>query len=360
MSYVLVLGAGGFVGGHLVHRLVRDGDEVVAVDLKSRHDWWQHHRLHARTFDLMDVAEPGSLELLAGMDGRPFDEVYHLAADTGGVGYVGSSRLASALSVKATVNVLEAAAHYGWGRVFYASCASVYPVHLQRESEVAALREQDAYPADAEDGHGWERLFGERLCRHFHEEAGLQTRVARLHNVYGPLGPWIGGREQVVAALCREVAAVRLGLTDHVTVWGDGEQTRSFTHVNDCVEGILRVARSDVAEPLNVGSGELVTINELLSVIEQVAEVSVQRRHDLDGPKGVRGRCSDNALIRKHLDWEPTTSLLGGVGHTFAWVHEQVAGLERLRVAVDREGEEVNAGVGEPAWPTQAAGDDSP
>lgn len=348
MSYVLVLGAGGFVGGHLVHRLVKDGDEVVAVDRKARSDWWQDHRLDARTFDRMDVSDPASLELLAGMSGRRFDEVYHLAADTGGVNYAGSFKLDSAASLKATFAVLEAASHFGWGRVFYASSAAVYPVHLQRESDAAPLREQDAYPADAEDGHGWERLFGERLCRHFQEEAGLQTRVARLHAVYGAPAPWIGGREQVVSALCRQVAECAVGLCDYVTIWGDGEQTRSFLHVLDAVEGILRITRSDVPEPLNLGSDELVSINDLLSTVEKAAEVSVERRHDLDAPKGVRGRCSDNALVRKHLDWEPTTSLLAGVAHTYAWVLEQVRALDRLT-------REVTDG---PDWPTEAAGDD--
>lgn len=348
MSYVLVLGAGGFVGGHLVHRLVKDGDEVVAVDRRARSDWWQDHRLHALTFDRMDVSDPASLELLAGMSGRRFDEVYHLAAETGGVSYAGSFKLEAASSLKATFAVLEAAAHFGWGRVFYASSAAVYPQHLQRESDSAPLREQDAYPADAEDGHGWERLFGERLCRHFQEEAGLQTRVARLHAVYGAPGPWTGGREQVVSGLCRQVAEVQLGLSDHVAVWGDGEQTRSFLHVLDAVEGVLWVARSDVTEPLNLGSDVLVSVNDLLSTVEEVAEVSVERRHVLDAPKVVRGRCSDNALVRKHLDWEPSTSLLAGVAHTYAWVREQVRALDRLTGEVSRG----------PDWPTEAPGDD--
>lgn len=354
MSYALVLGAGGFVGGHLVGRLVRDGHEVVAVDRRSRADWWQDHRLHARTFDHMDVSEPSALDLLAGMETRPFDEVYHLAADTGGVGYVWRNQLTPMMSVKATVNVLEAAAHHGWGRVFYASSAAVYPEHLQRENDAAALREQDAYPAEAQDGHGWERLFGERLCRHFQEEGGLETRVARLHNVYGPFGPWRGGREQVVTALCRQVAEVKLGYADHVAVWGDGEQRRSFTHSNDCVEGILRVARSDVSEPLNLGSGESVTVNQLLSAIELAAETAVERRHDPQYPVGARGRSSDNTLIRKHLDWEPTTSLLGGVAHTYAWVEREVS---RWRAEAPTPVPRKEAGDGT-AWPTEAPGDD--
>jgi GDP-D-mannose 3',5'-epimerase len=355
VSYALVLGAGGFLGGHLVRRLVRDGDEVVAVDRAPRCDWWQDHRLNARTFDNMDVSERSCLELLASMTDQRFDEVYHLAADTGGIGYVGSLRLASALSIRATTNVLEAAAHFGWGRVFYASSAAVYPLHLQRESDVAALREQDAYPADCEDGHGWERLFGERLCRHFQEEAGLATRVARLHAVYGPMGAWRGGREQVVAALCRQVAEVQLGYTDHAVIWGDGEQTRSFTHSNDAVEGILRVTRSDVSEPLNVGSGDLVSINQLAEVVAQAAGQSVEFRHDLTGPKGVRGRNSDNTLIRKHLDWEPSTSLLGGVGHTYAWVREQVA---RWRENAPSPVPRAEVSDGEATWPAEAPRDD--
>lgn len=356
MSYALVLGAGGFVGGHLVGRLVRDGHEVVAVDRKSRADWWQDHRLNARTFDLMDVSEPNSMQLLASMERRPFDEVYHLAAETGGVGYVGAHRLGPTMSVKATINVLEAAAHFGWGRVFYASSAAVYPRHLQREDDAAALREQDAYPAEAEDGHGWERLFGERLCRHFQEEAGLQTRVARLHAAYGPYAPWRGGREQVVAALCRQVAEVKLGYADHVTVWGDGTQTRSFTHSNDCVEGILRITRSEVDEPLNLGSADLHTVNELLSAIEYAAEVTVERQYQPDAPHGVRSRNSDNTLIRKHLDWEPSTALVGGVTHTYVWIEQEVA---RWRAGSPSPMPREEATDGETAWPTKAPGDDS-
>lgn len=355
MSYALVLGAGGFVGGHLVGRLVRDGHEVVAVDRRSRADWWQDHRLNARTFDLMDVSEPHSMNLLASMERRSFDEVYHLAADTGGVGYVTHNHLSPTMSVKATLSVLEAAAHFGWGRVFYASSAAVYPRHLQREGDAAALREQDAYPAEAEDGHGWERLFGERLCRHFQEEAELETRVARLHAVYGPCAPWHGGREQVVAALCRQVAEVKLGYADHVAVWGDGTQTRSFTHSNDCVEGILRIARSEVDEPLNLGSADLHTVDELLSAIEYAAEVTVERRYLPDAPHGVRSRNSDNTLIRKHLDWEPTTSLVGGVAHTYAWIEQQVARWRAESPSPIPRREEPD---GEAAWPTEAPGDD--
>lgn len=355
MSYALVLGAGGFVGGHLVGRLVRDGHEVVAVDRKSRADWWQDHRLSARTLDLMDVSDAGSLELLASMDSRLFDEVYHLAADTGGVGYVAHNQLAPTMSFKATINVLEAAAHYGWGRVFYASSAAVYPLHLQRENDSAALREQDAYPAEAEDGHGWERLFGERACRHFQEEAGLQTRVGRLHAVYGSYAQWRGGREQVVAALCRQVAEVKLGHAEQVVVWGDGEQRRSFTHVNDCVEGILRITRSEVREPLNLGSGETVTVNELLSAIEYAAEVTVPRAYEPASPTGVAGRGSDNTLIRKYLDWEPETSLLGGVAHTYAWVEHEVS---RWRSGPPSPTPRKEGIDGEAAWPTEAPGDD--
>jgi nucleoside-diphosphate-sugar epimerase len=355
VSYALVLGAGGFVGGHLVGRLVKDGHEVVAVDRKSRADWWQDHHLSARTFDLMDVSEPQPLELLASMEHRAFDEVYHLAADTGGVGYVGTNHLAPAMSVKATVNVLEAAAHYGWGRVFYASSAAVYPRHLQREGDAAALREQDAYPAEAEGGHGWERLFGERLCRHFQEEGGLQTRVARLHAVYGPCSPWRGGREQVVTALCRQVAEIKLGYADHVAVWGDGTQVRSFTHSNDCVEGILRIARSNIDEPLNLGFAEGHTVDELLSAIEYAAEVSVERRYLPDAPHGVRSRSSDNTLIRKYLDWEPSTALVGGVAHTYAWVEHEVG---RWRRDAPSPIPRKEADDGEAAWPTEAPGDD--
>lgn len=317
-----VLGAGGFIGGHLVNRLLADGDSVVAVDVKPRERWEQVH-LDGITLDRCDVSELDQLHLVNSLGG-PFDEVYNLACDMGGIGFIERFKARCMLSVLITTNVLRAAFAHGWGRVFYASSACVYPARLQRETDVAALREQDAYPADPEDGYGWEKLFGERLHRHFTEDYGVETRVARYHNVYGPCGTWTGGREKVPAATCRKVAEAALSGEPRITIWGDGEQTRSFTYVDDAVEGTLRLTRSDVREPVNVGSSELVTINQLVSLVEEVAGVTLEREYDLAAPTGVRGRNSDNALVRKHLDWEPLTPLAAGIVPTYRWVHERV------------------------------------
>lgn len=319
---ILVLGAGGFIGGHLVKRLLGEGAEVLGVDVKPRGRWHQTH-LDAFTFDSCDASNLDQLALVNSAHG-PFDEVYNLAADMGGIGFIERFKTRCMLSSLITTNVLRAAVEHGWPRVFYSSSACVYPAHLQREADVAALREQDAYPADPEDGYGWEKLFGERMHRHFAEECGVETRVARYHNVYGTHGEWEGGREKAPAALSRKVAeAVILG-TERVEVWGDGDQTRSFTHVEDAITGTIRIMRSDVREPLNVGSDELVTVNQVIDLLEDVANVRLTRAYDLDAPKGVRGRNSDNALIRKHLDWEPSTRLADGLPATYAWVFEQV------------------------------------
>ncbi len=307
-----------------MRRLVDEGHDVVGADVKHRDEWHQVH-VGSLTLDRLDCAEPDQLFLLNSVGG-PYDEVYNLAADMGGIGFIERNRARCSLSVLITVNVLRAALTHGWGRVFYASSACVYPAHLQRESAVAALREQDAYPADPEDGYGWEKLFGERLHRHFSEDYGLETRVARYHNVYGTHGTWSGGREKAPAALSRKIAVAALGGDRVIKIWGDGQQTRSFTHVDDAVEGTLRIMRSDVREPLNVGSSELVTIDHVITVLEEIAGVSVQREYEHDAPKGVRGRNSDNALIRKHLDWEPAVALADGLRPTYAWVHSQVAG----------------------------------
>jgi len=319
---VLVTGAGGFIGGHLVGRLIDEGCDVTAADVKPRSEWHQRH-VGALTFDHLNCANLDQLGIVHSASG-PFDEVYNLAADMGGIGFIETNKVACMLSSLITTNVLVAAAEYEWGRVFYSSSACVYPAHLQRESNVAALREQDAYPADPEDGYGWEKLFGERMHRHFTEDLGVETRVARYHNVYGPHGVWTGGREKAPAALSRKVAEAVLSGDLTIDVWGDGEQTRSFTHVDDAVTGTLKIMRSDVREPLNVGSNELVTINQVISLLEKFAGVTLQRAYQPDAPKGVRGRNSDNTLIRKYLDWEPTVTLADGLPSNYEWVYGEV------------------------------------
>jgi nucleoside-diphosphate-sugar epimerase len=243
----------------------------------------------------------------------------------GGMGFIENNKALCMLSVLVSTHVLVAARDAGVERVFYASSACVYAADKQASPEVTPLRELDAYPAMPEDGYGWEKLFSERMARHFAEDFGIETRVARYHNIYGPEGTWDGGREKAPAAICRKVATAALTGDHTIHIWGDGQQTRSFTYIDDCLEGTLRLTASDVREPLNVGSDQLVTINELVDVVEGIAGVSLERRYELDAPQGVRGRNSDNTLIRERLGWAPSVSLEDGLAATYAWVHDQVA-----------------------------------
>lgn len=317
---ILVTGAGGFIGGHLVARLLADGNLVRAVDVKPRDLWYQVH--DAAENVEADLAMRGEcLDVVAGAH-----TVYQLAADMGGIGFIENSKAACMLSVLTSTHMLLAARDLDVQRFFYASSACVYAADHQRNADVTALREADAYPADAEDGYGWEKLFTERMCRHFLEDFGLQTRVARYHNVYGPHGTWTGGREKAPAAICRKVAEAKLSGVHEIEVWGDGEQTRSFMYVDDCVEGTIRLTNEGPAgEPINLGSSELVSINQLVNLVSAIAGVELKRRHVLDAPQGVRGRNSDNTRIRELLGWEPSIRLVDGLERTYRWVHDQVA-----------------------------------
>jgi GDP-D-mannose 3',5'-epimerase len=320
MDSVLVTGAGGFIGGHLVRRLRDEGvDRVRAVDVKPLDEWYQVFP------DVENMS--GNLELLEechkAVDG--VDTVFNLAADMGGMGFIESNKALCMLSVLVSTHVLVAAREAGVERLFYSSSACVYAAGKQDTPEVEPLREADAYPAMPEDGYGWEKLFSERMCRHFAEDFGIATRVARYHNVYGPEGTWDGGREKAPAAICRKVAMAKLTGERTIEIWGDGEQTRSFTYIDDCLEGTLRLTGSDVQEPLNIGSDQLVTINELVDIVEGLAGVTLKRNYDLDAPQGVRGRNSDNTLVRQRLGWAPSITLEEGLSLTYRWVHDQVA-----------------------------------
>jgi nucleoside-diphosphate-sugar epimerase len=323
MDSVLVTGAGGFIGGHLVRRLRDEGvDRIRAVDVKPLDGWYQVFP------DVENVT--GNLERLdechKAVDG--VDTVFNLAADMGGMGFIENNKALCMLSVLVSTHVLVAAREAGVERLFYSSSACVYAAGKQDSPEVEALREEDAYPAMPEDGYGWEKLFSERMCRHFAEDFGIATRVARYHNVYGPEGTWEGGREKAPAAICRKVATAKLTGERTIEIWGDGEQTRSFTYIDDCLEGTLRLTASDVDEPLNIGSDQLVTINELVDIVEGIAGVTLKRNHNLDAPQGVRGRNSDNTLVNERLGWAPSITLEDGLAATYAWVHDQVqAGL---------------------------------
>jgi GDP-D-mannose 3', 5'-epimerase len=316
---ILVTGGGGFIGGHLVAELLSQGLEVRSVDCKPLADWHQ-------VFDGADnrVLDVSLLEACReAVDG--VQEVYNLAADMGGMGFIEGNKALCMLSVLPSTHMLVAARDAGVERFFYSSSACVYAAEKQETPEVPALREADAYPAMPEDGYGWEKLFSERMCRHFLEDFGLETRVARYHNVYGPEGTWTGGREKAPAAICRKVAEAVLSDSGRIEIWGDGLQTRSFMYVDDCVQGTLTIASGPRIDPINLGSSELVTINGLVDIVQDIAGVELERDYKLDAPQGVRGRNSDNTLIRKTYGWEPSISLRDGLERTYAWVFDQVA-----------------------------------
>jgi nucleoside-diphosphate-sugar epimerase len=317
---VLVAGAGGFIGGHLVADLRRRGfTRIRAVDAKPSSEWFQRFSdVDNRELDL------GKIESCC----RAVEDavyVFNLAADMGGMGFIEANKAACMLSVLINTHLLMASREVCVERFFYASSACIYPVDRQESTEVTALKESDAYPALPEDGYGWEKLFSERMCRHFAEDFGLATRVARYHNVYGPHGTYDGGREKAPAAICRKVAQAKLSGHDEIEIWGDGEQRRSFMYIEDCLRGTELLMWSDIEEPLNIGSAELVSVNELVDIVEEIAGVKLTRRYNLEAPQGVRGRNSDNTLIRKRLGWEPSITLRDGLERTYRWIHDQIA-----------------------------------
>ena len=313
---VLVTGAGGFIGHHLVTFLKTRGYWVRGIDLKAP----EYSAPDADEFELLDLRRwPDCLVATRGVD-----EVYALAADMGGMGFI-SAHHAEILHNNVLINThtLEAARRNGVGRYLYTSSACVYPEHRQTETNVVPLREEEAYPAAPQDAYGWEKLVSERLCLHYREEHGIETRIVRFHNIFGPLGTWSGGREKAPAALCRKVAIAKDTGVHEIDIWGDGEQTRSFCYIDDCVDGLYRLMRSDYPEPLNLGQDRMVTINELAGMIAACAGVEISIRH-VPGPQGVRGRNSDNTRLRQVLGWEPRISLEEGLARTYAWIERQV------------------------------------
>jgi len=312
---VLVTGSGGFIGHHLVKYLVDKGYWVRGVDIKEP----EFEPTAANEFILLDLRFEDNC-LTATKD---VDHVYNLAADMGGIGYITASHADIARNnILINANMLEGSRTNNVEKFLYSSSACVYPMYLQTEADVTPLKEEDAYPADPEEGYGWEKLFAEKLCQYYLEDHGLETRVVRFHNVYGHLGTYDGGKEKAPAALSRKIALAKD--TDEIEVWGDGEQTRSFMHVDDCVEGIYRLLQSDYNKPLNLGRDRMVTINELIDIIANIAEKTITRRHDLTKPQGVRGRNSDNTLLNQVLGWEPSITLEEGLISTYEWISEQV------------------------------------
>jgi GDP-D-mannose 3',5'-epimerase len=323
MKTVLVTGAGGFIGGHLVKRLLDDGHNVRAADAKPLEEWWQVHP-NAANVPYCDVGE----EVAATNICYGVDEVYNLAADMGGMGFISSHKLDCMLSVRSSTSMLLGAAFNQVRTFFYSSSACVYPDYLQ-SGRAYHLAERTVYPAMPEDGYGWEKLFTERMCHHFNDAMAMNVRVGRYHNVAGPHGSWTGGREKAPAAICRKVATAALTSAEDIEIWGDGEATRTFMCVDDCVEGTLRVAAGEYADPVNIGSDEIVSINELTKMIMDIAGYHVPIRH-VPGPQGVRGRSSDNTLIRERYDWEPSTKLRTWLPNLYAWVYDQVNPDERM------------------------------
>jgi GDP-D-mannose 3',5'-epimerase len=329
---IVVTGAGGFIGGSLVAAFCRSGyTSIRAVDIKPLDEWYQ----------LSGTAENISLDLNLKENCEAVSEgacqVYNLAANMGGMGFIEHNKALCMLSVLINTHMLQAAVKHGVKRFFYSSSACVYNADRQKAFEAPSLKEEDAYPALAEDGYGWEKLFSERMCRHFREDFGLETRVARFHNVYGPWGTWYGGREKAPAAICRKVLEAKLTGKHEIEIWGTGEQTRSFMFIDDCIKGIDLIFRSDILEPINLGSSEAVTINRLVDIVQEIAGIQLDRKYDLSAPKGVNGRNSDNTLIQSYLHWEPDTTLRAGLEKTYAWIQDQYVARERGAAGVVRE-----------------------
>jgi GDP-D-mannose 3',5'-epimerase len=316
---ILVCGAGGFIGGHLVKNLLAGGAaEIRAVDIKPLDDWYQvHPGIENLTFDLKDKQN-----CYRAVEGT--SAVFQLAADMGGMGFIENNRALCMLSVLINTHMLMAASDVGVQRFLYASSACVYNGEKQVSADVVPLKEEDAYPALPEDGYGWEKLFSERMCRHFEEDFHLQCRVARFHNVYGPHGTWDGGREKAPAAICRKVLEAKLSGNHQIEIWGDGHQTRSFMYIDDCIRGVKSIFESDIHEPINLGSSELVTINQLVDLVEEIADIKLERTYNLHAPRGVNGRNSDNTKIRQYLGWEPSIRLRDGMAKTYAWIEKQM------------------------------------
>jgi GDP-D-mannose 3', 5'-epimerase len=330
MKKIVVAGAGGFIGGHLVKELVDQGHHVRAVDIKPLNEWYQ---VSDKTDNLvLDLRLRDNCFLAV----NGYHEVFNLAADMGGMGFIENNKAACMISVLINTHLLIASKDCGIGRFFYASSACVYNGEKQTDPDNPGLRESDAYPALAEDGYGWEKLFSERMCRHFFEDFGLITRVARFHNVYGPCGTFDGGREKAPAAICRKVIEAGISGNREIVIWGDGLQTRSFMYIDDCIKGILDIMYSGIEEPINLGSSEMVSINQLVDIVEDIAGYKLHRKYDLEAPKGVRGRNSENTLIKRYLGWEPSISLKTGMKKTYNWINGQLASENKNKKSTNR------------------------
>jgi nucleoside-diphosphate-sugar epimerase len=314
----LVCGAGGFIGGHLVSHLLREGNEVICADIKPLEFWFQLYDSNKNySIDLKEYEN--CLKATKGVD-----YIYNMACNMGGMGFIENNKAECMLSVLINTNLLRAALKNNVKKYFFSSSACVYNGSKQKKNFIPGLKEADAYPADPEDGYGWEKLFSERMCRHFTEDFGLDTRVVRYHNVYGPIGTFDGGREKAPAALCRKIIKAKIEKKKTIEVWGDGEQTRSFLYIDDCINGTDKVFKSNFSEVFNVGSEEQVSINQMINIIEDIADYKVKRDYQLDKPKGVRGRSSDNSFVNQKIGWKPKLSLKEGLEKTYKWIFDEI------------------------------------
>src|SRR5258708_6695120 len=331
-DFVLGTGGGGFIGGALVASFRKQGyRNIRAVDLKPFDHWYR------RFDDVENLSLDLNLKENCEKAAEGATDIYNLAANMGGMGFIEHNKALCMLSVLINTHMLQAAVKHGASRFFYASSACVYNGDRQKSFEAPSLKEEDAYPALAEDGYGWEKLFSERMCRHFREDYGLYTRVARFHNVYGPWGTWFGGREKAPAAISRKVIEAKLAGKQEIEMWGTGHQTRSFMYIDDCLNGIQKIMNSDILEPINLGSSEAVSINQLVDMVEGIAGIRLERKYDLTAPQGVNGRNSDNTLIQKYLGWEPNIPLQTGTEKTYAWIYDQYLAREKGATGVVRE-----------------------
>jgi nucleoside-diphosphate-sugar epimerase len=335
---VVVTGAGGFIGGSLIAALRgRSSQRIRGIDIKPFDEWYQ------RFDDVENLSLDLNLKENCERVAEGASDIYNLAANMGGMGFIEHNKALCMLSVLINTHMLQAAVKYGAKRFFYSSSACVYNGDRQKTFAAPSLKEEDAYPALAEDGYGWEKLFSERMCRHFREDFSFYTRVARFHNVYGPWGTWYGGREKAPAAICRKVIEAKISGKREIEIWGSGNQTRSFMFIDDCLKGIEQIMNSQILEPINLGSSEAVTINQLVDIVEDIAGIKLKRNYDLSAPKGVNGRNSDNTLIQRYLNWEPDTPLRAGLEKTYRWIHDQYLARERGDKGVVREAAVGNA-----------------
>ncbi len=314
MSKYLIVGAGGFIGGHLVKRLINEGNQVRAVDVKPFDLWFQKFD-KAENFSLNMQEFENCLKMTKG-----YEYVLNLACNMGGIGFIENNKTDCMLSVLINTNLLRACKQNDIQRYFFSSSACAYNKDLQTDPNIDGLKEEDAYPAMPEDGYGWEKLFSERMCRHFKEDYGLETRVARFHNIYGPLGTFDGGREKAPAAMCRKIIEAKLKKINKIDVWGDGKQTRSFLYIEDCIDAVLKLFNSNFSDPINIGSDEKVSINQLIEIVEDIAKIKLEKNYQLEKPQGVKGRSSNNDLIKEVLKWDYKFSLKSGIEQTYNWI----------------------------------------